>query len=406
MRIAVYENLPPGGALRTSYRLGLELLRRGHQIDLFRLSTYEDKGDFDLALHVGSVRVTSYRPLGGTLDARLRAGHFFPRSYTLFRPLKSVHRQLAAEIRSGGYDALLAHSDAMTHAPYLIRWLEGLPTVYFCQEPPRVASERAIRQAHRDGLARSPRGIGTMRLLEDRLVIDRLVAEDLETARHATVIAVNSVYSRERVWAAYALDAAVCYLGVDPAVFAPVGPRRPRRNEVLSVGGPITAKNHQLVVEALARLPQETRPALRLVLPRGVGAERLLAAASAAKVEVLVDAGLDEPAMVERYQSALATVCAARLEPFGLTAIESMAAGTPVVAIREAGFRESVVDGVTGILVEPEADALAAGIARLAGDPKAVAELGEAGRLDVSRNWTWERSGARLEAILETAADR
>ena len=403
MRIAVYENLPPGGALRSSYHLGLELLRRGHQLDLFRLSTYVDKGSFDLAPFVNSVRVTAYRPLGGTLEARLRDGHLFPRSYTLFGPLKRLHRRLAAEIQSSAYDAVLAHPDAMTYAPYLLRWLDDLPTVYYCQEPPRVTAERAVHQAHRSGLARSPHGVGNIRRLEDSLVLDRLAAEDRETARHPTVIAVNSVYSRERAWAAYARDAEVCYLGVDPAAFAPPGARPVRRHEVLSVGAPIEAKNHLLVVEALARLPREGRPALRVVLPRTGDADRLAAAARSAGVDLAVDTGLDEPALAERYRAALATVCAARLEPFGLTAIESMAAGTPVVAIREGGFRETVIDGVTGILVDPEAGDLAAAIGRLAADPKLVEELGAAGPQHIARDWSWERSGDRLEAILEAA---
>lgn len=403
MRIAVYENLPPGGALRSAYHLGLELLRRGHQLDVYRLSTYADKGSFDLAPHAASVHVVDFRPLAGTLDARLKEGHLFPRSYTLFGPLKRLQRRLAAEISAGGYDLVLAHPDAMTYAPYLLRWLDGVPSVYYCQEPPRVSSERDIRRQHRDSLARSPHAVGAIRLLEDGLVLDRLAREDRETATHPTVIAVNSVYSRERAWATYARDAVVCYLGVDPVVFAPPKSLPERRNEVLSVGAPIEAKNHLLVVEALGTLPAEGRPALRVVLPRTADADRLVAAARSAGVDLAVDTGLDEPSLAERYRTALATICAARLEPFGLTAIESMAAGTPVVAIREGGFRETVVDGVTGILVEPEPGDLAAAIGRLAADPKLVEELGAAGLRHVARDWTWERSGDRLEAILEAA---
>jgi glycosyltransferase involved in cell wall biosynthesis len=253
MRIAVYENLPPGGALRSSFYLGKELLRRGHQVDLYRLGTYADKGSFDLAPDAGSVTVVPYRPLAGLLESRLRDGHLFPRSYTLFAPLQRLHRGLAERIRSGGYDALLAHPDAMTYSPYLLRWLDGLPSVFYCQEPPRVQIEPAIRDAHRAELGRSPL-VGRLRLFEDRFVLDRLAAEDRENVRHPTLIAVNSVFSRERVSSYYGRDAEVCRLGVDPDAFAATGARQ-RRREVLSVGAPIEAKNHLLVVAALARLP-------------------------------------------------------------------------------------------------------------------------------------------------------
>jgi glycosyltransferase involved in cell wall biosynthesis len=403
VRLAVYENLPPGGALRTSYEIGLRLMRKGHTVDLYRLSTYAEKGPFDLAQHGATIHVAKYRPLGGTLESRLRDGHLAPRSYTLFGPLRRLQRKIAAEISSGGYDAVLVHPDAMTYAPYALRWITGVPTVYYCQEPPRVVAERAIREQHHRNLASTPYGIGLARRLEDGLVIGRLVEEDALSASHATVIAVNSIYSRERAWAAYARNAVVCYLGLDPELFKAPDQEPVRRREVLVVGSPGGAKNYELVVDALGRLPAESRPGLRMVTPRTAGTDSIERLAHAQGVELAIDVGLSEPALVERYQQALATVCAARLEPFGLTAIESMACGTPVVAIREAGFRESVTDGVTGVLVDPDGAALAEGIGHLVSDPMAVSTMGKAGRADVRGRWTWDRTVTQMEHILEGA---
>lgn len=403
MRIAVYENLPPGGALRASYEIGRELLARGHQLDVYRLSTFPDKGPFDLARETTSVHVTPYRPLWGALDTRLRDRHLAPRSYTLFGPLRRVQRSLAARIRSGGYDVVLLHNDALTQGPYPLRWLDGVPTVYYCQEPPRFASERAIWDEHQLNLSSSPHVIGELRVLEDRLVLGRLARADYETTRHAQVIVVNSVYSRERAWAAYTRNAVVCYLGIDATRFKPGDSNEHRRREVLSVGAPVSAKGHELVVEALGLIPRESRPALRIILPRPGGTSRVEELARARNVDLAIESGLDEAGLIERYQDVLLTVCAARLEPFGLSAIESIGCGTPVVAVREAGFRESVVDGVTGILVEPDAASLAAGIARLGDDTRLAAKMGAAGRADVLERWTWKRTGDQMEAILEDA---
>ncbi len=399
----MYENLPPGGALRTSYEIGLRLMRKGHSVDLYRLSTYSEKGPFDLAQQGATTHLVQYRPLLGALESRLRDGHLAPRSYTLFAPLRRVQRRIAGEISAGGYDAVLVHPDAMTYAPYALRWITGAPTVYYCQEPPRVATERAVRERHRSNLASTPHGIGLARTFEDSLVIGRLVEQDALSASHASVIAVNSIYSRERAWAAYARNAVVCYLGIDPELFKAPEREPVRRREVLVVGSPAGSKNYELVVDALGRLPASSRPALRMVSPRAGGTDSIEGLAQTRGVELAVDVGLSEPALIERYQQALATVCAARLEPFGLTAIESMACGTPVVAIREAGFRESVTDGVTGILVEPEAAALAEGIGRLASDPTAASKMGKAGRADVTGRWTWDRTVSQMERILEGA---
>jgi glycosyltransferase involved in cell wall biosynthesis len=400
LRIAVFENLPPGGALRSAYEVGRQLVARGHTIHLFRLSVPAEKGPFDLAPLSQSMYVESFRPLWGALDSRLDHMSLAPRSYTLFGPLRRAHRRLATKIRAGNYDAILLHQDALTTAPYALRWLDGQPTVYYCQEPPRFAGERSILEAHREHLAESPHVVGLSRLADDRMALGRLARADHENARHARVIAVNSVYSRERVWAAYARDAEVCYLGIDDDRFTPAPAPGKRRREILSVGLPVSAKGHDLVVEALAVLPYEARPVLHLVLPRAGATESLERLARERHVELVIDVSVDEAKFVESYRRAIATVCAARLEPFGLTTIESMACGTPVVAIREGGYRETVIDGETGFLVEPDAASIANGILRLSGDPALVESMGSRGREEVVRRWTWERTGEQMEEIL------
>jgi glycosyltransferase involved in cell wall biosynthesis len=404
LRIAVYENLPPGGAQRTSYEIGRELIRRGNRVDVFRLSTFPDKGPFDLAADAENVHVAQFNPLLGALGSRVREGHFAPRSYTLFRPLRTVHRQLGEEIRSGGYDAVLLHPDAMTGAPYVLAFLEGIPTVYYCQEPPRISTEQTLLDQHRGKLRRSTAIVGGVRVLEDKAILGRIASTDRENARRARVIAVNSVYSRERVWAAYGRNAVVCYLGIDAARFTPGSDRPARRREVLSFGAPMEAKGHDLIVEALGLISADSRPSFRAVLPPTADSSQLEALARTRGVPLVVEKGLSEDEIVERYRRALATVCAGRLEPFGLTAIESMACATPVVAIREGGFRESVSDGVTGILAEPDPRSIAGAIGRVAADAGLAAKMGLAGRQDVVGRWTWARTAAQMEEILQDAA--
>ena len=124
MRIAIYENLPPGGAKRASFEFGRYLSPR-HEIDLYRLSIMNNRL-FDLAPLVKQVYEYPFAPLGGLLNDRLRQGHFAPRSYLLFRPLRRLHRRISQDIRRRGYDVVLAHTDAMTQSPYLLRWLDTL----------------------------------------------------------------------------------------------------------------------------------------------------------------------------------------------------------------------------------------------------------------------------------------
>ncbi len=68
-------------------------------------------------------------------------------------------------------------------------------------------------------------------------------------------------------------------------------------------------------------------------------------------------------------------------EPFGMVALEAMAAGRPVVASAVGGLADLVVDGITGILVPPgDASALRSAIQALLAEPLLRARMGAAGR--------------------------
>jgi glycosyltransferase involved in cell wall biosynthesis len=77
---------------------------------------------------------------------------------------------------------------------------------------------------------------------------------------------------------------------------------------------------------------------------------------------------------------AVATIVPSRSEAFGLVNIESMALGTPVLGTAVGGMREVVRDGVDGLLVEPRADAIARGLARLDERPDLARDLGTRAR--------------------------
>lgn len=79
-------------------------------------------------------------------------------------------------------------------------------------------------------------------------------------------------------------------------------------------------------------------------------------------------------------------------EPFGLVAVEAMAAGKPVVASRSGGLRDIVRDGDTGILTEAgDVPGLATAIARLLDDPALAAAMGARGRRVVEEEYDWRR---------------
>lgn len=95
-------------------------------------------------------------------------------------------------------------------------------------------------------------------------------------------------------------------------------------------------------------------------------------------------------------------VLASRSEGMGLVFAEAMAAGRPVIATRVGGVPEFVVDGETGLLVEPEnPGALAGAIRRLLADPALATRMGEAGRRRAHELFSAERMAERTAAMYE-----
>jgi glycosyltransferase involved in cell wall biosynthesis len=87
-------------------------------------------------------------------------------------------------------------------------------------------------------------------------------------------------------------------------------------------------------------------------------------------------------------------------ELLGLSVIEAMASGTPVICSRIGGLPEVVEDGVTGLLVEPgDVDALSDAINRMINDPVAAERMGRAGRDRVLESFTWDRCAKRCLSV-------
>ncbi len=94
-------------------------------------------------------------------------------------------------------------------------------------------------------------------------------------------------------------------------------------------------------------------------------------------------------------------------EPFGITPIEAMACGRPVIGADTGGIRYSVADGETGFLVPPrDPDALAVRLAALARDPALARRMGEAGARRAQRLFTWDRVGQELNGLFYELASR
>jgi glycosyltransferase involved in cell wall biosynthesis len=105
------------------------------------------------------------------------------------------------------------------------------------------------------------------------------------------------------------------------------------------------------------------------------------------------------------YSAADVFVTTPWYEPFGITPVEAMACGTPVIGADVGGIRYSVCDGETGWLVPPrDPAALAARLAQLQADPALARRMGKAGAARARAEFTWQGVAQSLEQIYRRVA--
>lgn len=169
---------------------------------------------------------------------------------------------------------------------------------------------------------------------------------------------------------------------------------------LLCVGRLVMMKGFDVAIDAVARLRDSGWSTLRLTIAgdgpeRQALEERSRAAGLAASVDFV---GWRSPAEVQALMlDASLIVMPSRAagveytEGLGIVALEAAAAGRAVVASRAGGIPDAVVDGLTGLLVAPDAaGSLADAIGELLADPDRAKAMGRAGRARVLEQFQWE----------------
>lgn len=197
--------------------------------------------------------------------------------------------------------------------------------------------------------------------------------------------------------------------GVNSDRFTPDGPimaRDPDRPRILSVGRLVERKGFADMIRALKYVPGAEcvvvggPPAAQLASDPQAGRLRALAEQCRVADRVRLVGAVPQEDMPRWYRSADVLAATPWYEPFGLTPLEAMACGVPVVGTAVGGLNDTVVDGLTGDLV-PARDprALGAAMRRLLND-KARRFAYATAALDRARQcYSWARAAAQLGAV-------
>lgn len=239
-----------------------------------------------------------------------------------------------------------------------------------------------------------------------------LLDEKLRAAAFVAVISdYNRTYLAERLPGAGRVEVVHC--GVDTGQLPFV--QRTRAERILCVGRLVETKGQADLLHALASVCRD-HPQLRLdLVGEGPDLDRLRKLVRSLGLEERVRfRGVLSSEQVRAEMTACDVfVLAARPHPSGrmdgipVALMEAMATGAPTVSTRLSGIPELVVDGVTGLVVDPgDREALAGALRRLVEDPELRARLAVAARRHVEERFDLETEVERLAELVRSAHGR
>lgn len=247
-----------------------------------------------------------------------------------FKRLAPLFPHAVQHLPVSDHNVLISSSSAFAHG---ITPGPGARHVCYCHSPFRYAwqdGEQTASGVPRIGRPLMRRGLAAFR------------SWDMRAAEQVDEYIANSEITRERIQDFYGREPyAVIHPPVEVERFWAGEPE----DYFLVVGELVGHKRVELALEAAQRAGKRMK-----VIGVGPDGKRLQAAygESADFVGRVSDAEL-----AHLYAGALAVVTP-NVEEFGIVAVEAQAAGRPVVAANAGGARETVIDGLTGVLVPPD----------------------------------------------------
>jgi D-inositol-3-phosphate glycosyltransferase len=367
------------------------LAARGHQVDVF---TRRDRADLPEEMELASGLRLIHVPAGPPSAIRKEA----------LLPHMDEFSQFVRDFcdRETSYDIVHANFFMSALVASDLRLSHGIPYVVTFHALGRV------RRLHQGAADEFP---------EERLTIeDAIVAE----ADRIIAECPQDIADLVELYGADRSRLAMIPCGFDPDEFSPLDRGEARRlldwhptePVVLQLGRMVKRKGVETVIRAIACLRDQYNVRCRLAIVGGETRDpdpiatpeigRLQAIcrelALGDQVTFVGSRGRDE--LRTYYSAADIFVTTPWYEPFGITPLEAMACGLPIVGSAVGGIKMSVADGETGFLVPPRNhEALADRLALLLSKPELRAAMGRKAVRRVHRLFTWERVAAAIENL-------
>ncbi len=365
MKIAVFHELHSGGARRAVNEFA-KRLKRQHGVDLYIVDEKKNKDEEMFFDNIFFYKFVPKKWKGGDWKTRLYKDTI--ELYSIYR----LHKKIARIINNKNYDIVLVNPSKFTQAPFILRFL-GLKKIYFCMEPLRLVY---------DPILHIPKNLDVLRYSYEK--INRVARKilDRQSVNHTQICIAPSKYLARLFSGIYNKPTEVIYCGVDTSFFK--NHKTKRDIDILFVGSQNYLDGYPLFRDILKNIKTKIK------------VKELLS-----EKEWLSDTQLRD-----LYKRSKILVATSYNEPLGLVPLEAMACGVIVVAVDEAGYKETVVNGKTGYLVPRDPQKIAGKVEWLASHNRTALKLGRKGREVMVNNWTWGKRARELETLISNYLQR
>ncbi|MCL4354086.1 glycosyltransferase family 4 protein [Patescibacteria group bacterium] len=359
MKIAIFHELGFGGARRAAVEIAREL-KKENIVDLYftdskNLASSEEKNAFSNFFYY---EFTPKKWNGKNWKTKL-----YKESLELII-LNNLHKKIARDINGKRYDLIFVHPSKLTQAPFILKFLNA-PIVYYCPEPLRIVYDPFLKLTD----------LAFSKKITEEIFRTTRKFIDKKNINQSRMILTNSNFTKEWIRNSYKKDSIVSYLGVDTNIFKPLNIKK--EYDILFFGEKSDIEGYPLLKQAISFFNKTP------------------------KIKVLErNENFSDKDLVREYNKAKILVALSKNEPFGLIPLEGMACGIPVVAVNEGGYKETVVNGKTGYLIDRDPKVLFEKLNYFLQNEKIRKEFGANATRYIAKNWTWKNNVNKLSQTL------
>ncbi len=231
------------------------------------------------------------------------------------------------------------------------------PNLWYCHTPARV-----FYDMRSDIISRQSNSL--LKLLVSTWISSHRMF-DQRSVEHIDTIIANSCNVRGRIRKFYGRSSVVIYPPIETKKYG----FKEYGDFWLSVNRLYPEKRIDLQFDIFRELPEE-----RLVIVGGYTPGDQAGSYYNKLVENLPNnvemrGAVSEKELIDLYSRCKGLICTSKDEDFGITPLEAMASGKPVVGVREGGFIETILDGRTGLLVSADRDKMARAVCEISRNP-------------------------------------